>query len=332
MNILYDRCRRRISYLRVSVSDRCNLRCLYCAPDEGQFPLLAHADILRYEEIIQVIAALLPLGIDKVRLTGGEPLLRRDLDRLVAQIAALPGIRDVSVTTNGVLLAELAPRLQAAGLRRINISLDTLQPDKFAYITRRDYFFRVRAGIDAALEAGFDPVKINVVAIRGFNDDEILAFAALARKLKVHVRFIEYMPIGTSTSWQEGEMIPVAEIRERLEEHYGPLLPVAAGKPAGPAELFRFADGADGCIGFVGALSNHFCDQCNRVRITADGRLRPCLFSDLEYDLKGLLRRGGDPEAIRALFREAVMHKPTGHGISCNAVRKCARVMTTIGG
>ena len=328
---LRDRFGRRVRYLRVSVTDRCNLRCLYCVPNDEPLPMLDHHDILSYEEIIRVTEDLLPLGIDKIRLTGGEPLVRRNIDYLVSRLNNLVGIEDVSMTTNGVLLAEMAGRLKDAGLRRINVSLDTLRADKFAYITRRDFFQRVMAGIETALTLGFSPVKINVVAIRGFNDDEILDFAVLARRLQVQVRFIEYMPIGESTNWQADQLIPVAEIKKRIEEEYGALKPVRGQESTGPAELFGFQDGG-GYIGFVSALSNHFCAQCNRVRITADGRLRPCLFSDLEYDLKALLRRGGDSEAVRALFLEAVAHKPSGHGISCNAVRKCVRVMSTIGG
>ena len=330
MNALSDSIGRKISYLRISVTDRCNLRCRYCTPEE-QFPLLKHRDILDYEEILMVIRALVPVGIDKVRLTGGEPLVRKNLDQLVGWINDIEGIRDISLTTNGVLLAEKGKLLRDAGLSRINISLDTLKPDKFFYITRRDNFSQVMSGIETALALGFSPVKINVVAMRGFNDDEIIDFAALAERLPVHVRFIEYMPIGSDSSWQADQFIATHEVRRRIEEHYGPLTPLPVDDFAGPAKVF-FLPGGQGRIGFIGALSDHFCDRCNRVRITADGRLRPCLLADIEFDLKGLLRQDADEKAIRALFFEALDKKPKSHGMSCNVVKKCVRVMSSIGG
>ena len=330
MNVLSDNIGRKVSYLRISVTDRCNLRCRYCVPEE-QFPLLNHQDILGYEEILTVIRALAPIGIDKVRLTGGEPLVRKNLDQLIGWINDINGIRDISLTTNGVLLAEKGRLFRDAGLSRINISLDTLKPDKFFYITRRNYFSQVMNGIETALSLGFYPVKINVVAIRGFNDDEIIDFAALAERLPVHVRFIEYMPIGSDTGWQVDQFIPVSEIRRQIEEVYGLLSPVPADDFAGPAKVF-FLAGGQGRIGFIGALSDHFCDRCNRVRITADGRLRPCLLADIEFDLKSRLRHGADAEEIRALFFEAMARKPKSHGMSCNTVKKCVRVMSSIGG
>ncbi len=330
MNVLNDSIGRKVSYLRISVTDRCNLRCRYCTPEE-QFPFLNHPDVLRYEEILTVIRALVPIGIDKVRLTGGEPLVRKNLDQLIGWINEIDGIRDISLTTNGVLLSEKGRLLRDAGLSRINISLDTLKPDKFSYITRRNYFPQVMSGIETAMSLGFSPVKINVVAMRGFNDDEIIDFAALAKRLPVHVRFIEYMPIGSDTGWQADQFIPVHEIRRQIEEVYGPLSPVPTDDFAGPAKVF-FLAGGQGRIGFIGALSNHFCDRCNRVRITADGRLRPCLLADIEFDLKNRLRHGADADAIRALFFEALAEKPKSHGMSCNAVKKCVRVMSSIGG
>ncbi len=330
MNVLNDGVGRRVSYLRISVTDRCNLRCRYCTP-EDQFPLLDHQDILTYEEILTVVRALVPVGIDKVRLTGGEPLVRKGIEQLVAWINDINGIHDISLTTNGVLLAEKGKDLRDAGLSRINISLDTLKKEKFSYITRRDYFPRVMQGVETALSLGFSPVKINVVAMRGFNDDEIIDFAALAEKLPIHVRFIEYMPIGSGTGWQAGQFISTEEIRRQIEDHYGLLQPVPTDNCAGPAEVYSLSGGA-GRIGFIGALSNHFCDRCNRVRITADGRLRPCLLADIEFDLKTHLRHGADAEAIRALFFQALAKKPKSHGMSCNSVKKCVRLMSSIGG
>lgn len=330
MNVLNDSIGRKVSYLRISVIDRCNLRCRYCTPEE-QFPFLNHQDILRYEEILRIIRALVPVGVDKVRLTGGEPLVRKNLDQLVGWINDIKGIRDISLTTNGVLLTEKGRLLRDAGLTRINISLDTLKQEKFSYITRRDYFPQVMNGIETALSLGFSPVKINVVAMRGFNDDEIIDFVALAEKLPVHVRFIEYMPIGSDSGWQPDQFMSTDEVRRQIEEHYGPLMPVPAGDFAGPAKVF-FLTGGQGRIGFISALSHHFCDRCNRVRITADGRLRPCLLADIEYDIKGQLRSGADDAAIRALFSEALAEKPKSHGMTCNTVKKCARFMSSIGG
>ena len=330
MNVLNDGVGRRVSYLRISVTDRCNLRCRYCTP-EDQFPLLDHQDILTYEEILTVVRALVPVGIDKVRLTGGEPLVRKGIEQLVAWINDINGIHDISLTTNGMLLAEKGKDLRDAGLSRINISLDTLKKEKFSYITRRDYFSRVMQGVETALSLGFSPVKINVVAMRGFNDDEIIDFAALAEKLPIHVRFIEYMPIGSGTGWQAGQFISTEEIRRRIEDHYGLLQPIPTDNCAGPAEVYSLPGGS-GRIGFIGALSNHFCDRCNRVRITADGRLRPCLLADIEFDLKTHLRHGADAEAIRALFFQALAKKPKSHGMSCNSVKKCVRLMSSIGG
>jgi len=330
MNVLNDSVGRKVSYLRISVIDRCNLRCRYCTP-EDQFPLLNHQDVLRYEEILTVVKALVPIGVDKVRLTGGEPLVRKNLDQLVAWLSEVNGIRDISLTTNGVLQAEKGKLLRDAGLSRVNISLDTLKKDKFSYITRRDYFSRVIAGMETALSLGFSPVKVNVVAMRGFNDDEIIDFVALAEKFPVHVRFIEYMPIGSGTSWEVGQFISIDDIRQQVEKHYGPLQPVPIGPCSGPAELYSFS-GGQGRIGFIGALSHHFCDRCNRIRITADGRLRPCLLADTEFDLKDHLRCGADAEAIRALFFQALAAKPKSHGMSCNSAKKCVRVMSSIGG
>ncbi len=330
MNVLNDSIGRRVSYLRVSVIDRCNLRCRYCTPEE-QFPLLNHQDILRYEEILTVVKALVPVGVDKVRLTGGEPLVRKNLDQLVAWLGEINGIRDISLTTNGVLLAEKGQMLRDAGLSRINVSLDTLNKDKFSYITRRDCFSRVMSGLETALSLGFSPLKINVVAMRGFNDDEIIDFAALVEKFPVHVRFIEYMPIGSGTGWQVGQFISIDEIRQQIETHYGPLQPVPVDNCAGPAELYSLS-GGQGRIGFIGALSHHFCDRCNRIRITADGRLRPCLLADTEFDLKAHLRHGADAESIRALFFQALAAKPKTHGMNCNSAKKCVRVMSSIGG
>ena len=325
---LQDGHNRRVSYVRISVTDRCNLRCSYCSTPS--FYANHREQILSYEEIVRLVQVLVTLGVDKVRLTGGEPLVRRHIDTLVARLKAIDGINDISLTTNGVLLEKLAGPLRDAGLRRINISLDTLDQKKFKEITGRDYFTRVRAGIGAALAVGFDPVKVNMVVMRGVNDDELLNFAALTLKYPLHVRFIEYMPIGISSTWSGDKVVTGAQMLEQISADLGKLEPVVA-ESGGPARLYRLS-GAPGRIGVITAMSSHFCATCNRIRVTADGRLRPCLLSDNEYDLKKVLRDGGDSLALAELVRQAVAGKSAEHDMACNAERKCTRLMSTIGG
>ncbi len=325
---LQDGHNRSVSYVRISVTDRCNLRCNYCtAPTFFQHN---RTQILSYEEILRLVKVLVGLGVDKVRLTGGEPLVRRHLDSLIARLNDIDGINDISLTTNGVLLEKLAVPLWAAGLRRVNISLDTLNRQRFEQVTGRDYFKRVRAGIEAALAIGFTPVKLNVVVMRGVNDDEILDFAALTTKYPLHIRFIEYMPIGSSSIWNPADMVSGAQIIKAISSEIAGLEPVVA-EFGGPARLYRLP-GAPGRIGVITAMSSHFCDSCNRIRVTADGRLRACLLSDNEFDLKEALRADADPSRIAEVVRLAVAAKSAEHGLSCNATRKCARVMSTIGG
>ncbi len=325
---LQDGHNRRVSYVRISVTDRCNLRCSYCSTPV--FSPNHRAQILSYEEIVRLVEVLSTLGVDKVRLTGGEPLVRRHIDSLIARIKGLAGINDISLTTNGVLLEKLADPLWAAGLRRINISLDTLNRKRFKEITRRDYFDRVRAGIEVALAVGFAPVKVNVVVMRGVNDDELLDFAALTLKYPLHVRFIEYMPIGVSSTWTGDKVVTGAQIIEQISVEMGELESVVT-ESSGPARLYRLP-GAPGRIGVITAMSNHFCATCNRIRVTADGRLRPCLLSDNEFDLKKVLRAGGDFSEIAKIVQQAVASKSAEHDMVCNAERKCARLMSTIGG
>ncbi|MEM5774028.1 MAG: GTP 3',8-cyclase MoaA, partial [Anaerolineaceae bacterium] len=276
-----------ISYLRVSVTDRCNLRCVYCMPEVG-VEKHAHSGILRYEEITELVRVFAGLGVKAVRITGGEPLVRPELYKLVEMINGVDGIEDISITTNAVLLAAQAEKLAAAGLRRINVSLDTLQGDKFHKITRFGSIDDVWRGIEAAEKLGLTPVKLNVVAVRGMNDDEFVALARLTLTHPWSVRFIELMPIGNQVHWGEGfpepqqAFISAAEIRSQLEP-YG-LQPVEQKTGFGPAREFRL-DGAQGTVGFITALSDHFCASCNRLRLTADGNLRPCLFSDVEIPL-----------------------------------------------
>jgi cyclic pyranopterin phosphate synthase len=320
---------RAINYLRVSVTDRCNLRCVYCMP-AGGIRKRPHGDILTHEEFARVIRAAAELGICKVRLTGGEPLARLGLADLVGMVSAIPGIDDLSLTTNGTLLARHAVQLAGAGLQRVNISLDTLRPERFARITRRDRLADVWAGVEAARAAGLEPIKFNVVVIRGINDDEVVDFARRTASEGWHVRFIELMPIGSNLSPVGGGPVPVTEIRARIEAEMGPLEPVHGPRGNGPARYHRLP-GAGGTLGFIGALSDHFCATCNRLRLTADGRLRPCLLSDEELDLRGPLRAGAGAGAIRDILAEAIQRKPACHHLD-EARSPRVRTMAEIGG
>ena len=310
--VLTDRYQRQLSYLRVSVTDRCNLRCVYCVPGTP-VPRLKHEDILRYEEILRVVRVGIGLGIDKVRVTGGEPLVRKGIVDFLGQLTALEGLRDVSLTTNGVALAEQAVRIRQAGIRRINVSLDTLDPATFRRITRRDRFDRVWAGIRAAQQAGFAPIKLNVVALGGINDHELTDLAALTFDCPFHVRFIEYMPIGQVDA-AHGRPIFREEILERIDR-LGPLTPIPQQPLDGPAERYRLT-GAQGEIGIIGAISHNFCRQCNRLRLTASGQLRTCLLSDDSLDLIGPLRNGCRDRDLEQIFIRAALRKPARHPLS----------------
>jgi GTP 3',8-cyclase len=325
---LVDRYNRHLNYLRISITDRCNLRCVYCVPAD-QIPRLPHTDILRYEEILRIVRIGVDLGISKIRITGGEPLVRKDVCEFLAAISRLPGLEEVTLTTNGVLLEENIGCIQDAGIRRINVSLDTLQKDKFADITGRNYFEKVWNGIAAARAAGIDPIKLNVVALRGTNDDEFLDFARLTRSQPYHIRFIEYMPIGKSRVGF-GPPILVPEIKARIAK-IGPLVPLEKNPADGPAERFKL-EGAVGEIGFISALSHHFCGSCNRLRLTASGQLRPCLLSDRQLDLKGPLRAGEPDEKLAEIFRQAVENKPSDHDLAVNEPSGVSCQMSSIGG
>jgi len=320
---------RAINYLRVSVTDRCNQRCVYCMPPGG-VDKLAHEHVLSYEEIVLVVRAAAEIGIRKVRLTGGEPLVRLGLAELVRMIAAIPGIDDLSMTTNATLLAGQARALADAGLNRVNISLDTLDPRRFAAMTRRGNIEDVWAGVEAARAAGLTPIKFNAVVIRGLNDDEVPALAEKTLTDGWHMRFIEWMPIGNTSGWAAGGAVPVAEIRAAIEQRFGPLQPAPGPKGNGPARYFRLP-GATGTIGFIGALSEHFCASCNRLRLTADGRLRPCLLAEQEIDLRPTLRAGGGLEAVRQLLAQAIQSKPMCHHLD-EAQAPQGRTMSQIGG
>jgi cyclic pyranopterin phosphate synthase len=314
--------------LRISVTDRCNLRCTYCMPEEVAF--LDKGELLSFEEITRFVRVAAPLGIDKIRLTGGEPLMRRDLPRLVQMICAVPGIKDVGLTTNGLLLAAQAADLYNSGLRRINVSLDTLDPGRFRAITRRDGMEKVVEGIMAAKRAGFNPIKINAVSIRGFTEREVVPLAQFAREHALEMRFIEYMPIGAD-HWERDKVYFAHEILDQLEEHVSPLVPAEDYDPRAPAMEFRYLD-SKGSVGIIASVSRPFCLSCNRVRLTAEGKLRNCLFALDEVDLKPLLRGGASDAQIAALVRSNVAAKWEGHEINTARFIKPLRTMHSIGG
>lgn len=327
-NVLTDSFGRVHNNLRVSVTDRCNLRCTYCMPEEVTF--LDRRELLSFEEIARVVVVAAGLGIDKVRLTGGEPLLRRGLTELVRLLVAVPGIKDVGLTTNGLLLAEQAEPLFAAGLRRLNVSLDTLDAGRFRTLTRRDGVERVVEGIHAAKAAGFDPIKVNAVSIRGSTEADVVPLARFARQHGLELRFIEYMPIGAEP-WERDRVYFAHEIMEQLETHIGALVPAEDYDPKAPAMEFRYVDGG-GRVGIIASVSRPFCRSCNRLRLTAEGRLRNCLFALDELDLKPLLRSSAAAEEIAEAIRRNVAAKWEGHEINTARFVKPLRTMHSIGG
>ena len=314
--------------LRISVTDRCNLRCTYCMPEEVVF--MDRGQLLSFEEITRFVQVAAPLGIDKVRLTGGEPLMRRELPKLVRMLAAVPGLKDIGLTTNGILLADEAQELFDAGLRRINISLDTLDPDRFRQLARRDGFEKVIEGIHAAKRAGFHPIKINAVSIRGITEHEVIPLSRFAREHGLELRFIEYMPIGAD-QWERDKVYFADEILAQLEREFGTLTIAADNDPRNPAQDWEYADGG-GRIGIIASISRPFCMSCNRIRLTADGKLRNCLFALTEVDVKELLRGGGTDEQIAEVIRKNVWSKWEGHEINTSRFIKPLRTMHAIGG
>ncbi|NLE07666.1 MAG: GTP 3',8-cyclase MoaA [Dehalococcoidales bacterium] len=310
-NGLFDTFNRQINYLRISVTDHCNLNCMYCSA--GSMLPLKHEDILSYEEIEKLVRAAAAMGINKVRLTGGEPLMRPHFPRLISMLSKIEGIDDIAVTTNGIILARMAEDLKNAGLTRVNISLDTLKAEKFKMITRHDKFTDVLAGIEAAHRFGLEPVKINVVALKGVNDDEFVDFARKTITEGWNVRYIEFMPIGTANGPVSG-LITTAEIREKVET-LGQLEPYRELKGNGPAKVFRFK-GASGTIGFITPVTEHFCATCNRLRVTSDGALRPCLLSEDELNVRDALRSGVGIEELKKLIQQAVNLKRKEHNLN----------------
>jgi cyclic pyranopterin phosphate synthase len=325
---LVDRYGRHHNDLRISVTDRCNLRCVYCMPEEG-LSFLPHDDLLSFDEIVRVARVARSLGVDALRLTGGEPLMRRDLPALIGRLSAL-GFADLAMTTNGTELARVAPRLAAAGLRRVNVSCDSLRPERFAAIRRRGDLGVVLQAMAVAEAAGLTPLKVNVVLLRGQNDDEILDFAAFARHTGRIVRFIEFMPLDAQGAWDRQQLVPGREVFERISAVW-PLVPLDDRAGPAPAERFRFADGI-GEIGLISSVTEPFCGTCNRLRLTADGSLRNCLFSDDEHPVRDILRHGGSDEDLALLLRTAVWAKYPGHGINEPGFLSPARSMSMIGG
>lgn len=327
--MLLDPYKRKINYLRISVTDRCNLRCCYCMPEEG-IALTPHGEVLTYEEILRIVRVFASEGISKVRLTGGEPLIRKGIADFISRLSQIEEIKDMSLTTNGILLKELAQDLKQAGLKRINISLDSLRKERFCQITRKDGFEHVWAGIEEAMKVGFSPIKINMVAIQGLNDEEIESFALLTLHFPLTVRYIEYMPSGNGEQWKESDILSIPQIKSRLE-NVGRLIPIPSDRWDGPARRFRI-DGAIGEIGLIGPVSSHFCSDCNRLRLTPDGKIRTCLFSDEEIDVKDLLRKGGSDRDLKERLLLALMAKPERHHINTHQFKKCQRNMSAIGG
>ncbi len=327
---MQDQFGRTIEYLRLSVTDRCNLRCLYCMPDEG-IESIGHQRILSYEEMTRVAAAAVRLGVRKIRVTGGEPLVRRGLVDFIRALAELPGSPEIALTTNGLLLAEYADPLKEAGLARVNVSLDTLSEERFSRLTRRGGLQQVLDGLDAAMQAGLTPIKINMVPIQGVNDDEIGDFARLTLQRHCDIRFVEFMPVRSDLGYSAEQRVNEADILEALQQ-VAPLLPVRHNHLDGPARMYRYA-GGKGQVGVITAVSRHFCGDCNRLRLTADGRLRPCLMSDDEINLLKVLRDGnpGDEELEKILLN-AARSKPSGHQLGSGAAPLRHRTMKDIGG
>jgi len=315
--------------LRISVTDRCNIRCFYCMPETVRF--LPRAEILTYEEIEHVVRVVAQMGVNKLRVTGGEPLVRAELPRLIQKLTAVPGIRDIALTTNGILLVDQAKALKDAGLSRLNISLDGLSEETFRKISRREGLDRVLDGIFAATRAGFEKIRLNAVAIRGITEAEVVPLGRFARQHRMEMRFIEFMPLDAENNWRTEQVLSGKEIRDILEAKFGPLIPLARDDPSQTAVDYQFADGS-GRIGFINPVTQPFCGNCNRLRITAEGKIRNCLFSTEEWDVRELLRGAGTDDQIAQTVRRAVHAKKSGHGIDTDDFIKPERAMYQIGG
>ncbi|MBT2763826.1 GTP 3',8-cyclase MoaA [Paenibacillus sp. ISL-20] len=320
-------------YIRISVTDRCNLRCVYCMPEEGM-EFQPHDQIMSYEEIAAIVRVLAPMGVSKVRLTGGEPLVRKDLESLVHMIASIEGIQDISLTTNGIMLPSKARLLKEAGLTRINISLDSLHEERYARITRGGRVHKVLEGIEAAYEAGLDPIKLNMVLMKGFNEDEIRDFIALTLDRPLHVRFIEYMPIGQASDVWRDSYLPLSRVSEVCQEAGWTIQEEQGPSGNGPSRNMKVV-GATGTFGLIHPVSDHFCDSCNRLRLTADGHIKACLYWSDEFNVRRVV---DDPSAVANLFRKALGDKPLNHEMALALEKKAqnhtptVRRMSQIGG
>jgi len=326
---LIDQYDRHLNYLRISITDRCNLQCMYCMPQEG-LPKLKHEEVLTYEEILRLARIAIKLGVRKIRLTGGDPFMRKGVFDFLPRLIALSGLEDVSITTNGICLRENLEKLRSFGIKRLNVSLDTLQRERYKNITGYDGFQAVWEGIELAVKLGFHPVKVNVVVIKGLNDDEIFDFARLSFQYPFHVRFIEYMAVGVTDSDMPLHHIPSSQIREQLKG-LGELIPIPKSAYGGPAERFKFR-GAPGEIGIISPVTNHFCHMCNRLRLTASGGLRPCLLFDREEDLRRPLRNGASDSDLAAIFLKAASKKPHEHDSISEQAAPFSGQMSSIGG
>ncbi len=315
--------------LRVSVTDRCNIRCFYCMPEVVRF--LPQREVLTFEEIFRVVRIASELGVTKIRLTGGEPLVRAELWKLVEMLVALPGITEVALTTNGILLAEQAVALKRAGLRRLNVSLDSIDPAVFQQITRRPGLEKVLAGIMAAKDAGFESIRLNAVSIKGLTESEIGPLAQFARQHELDLRFIEFMPLDADGAWERNQVLSGADVVKIIEAEVGALELAARSDLRQPAVDFQYVDGG-GKVGFINSVSEPFCQSCNRMRMTAEGKFRNCLFSTVEWDLRELLRSGADDRQIAERIRECVAAKKAGHGMDSNEFQRPQKSMYQIGG
>jgi cyclic pyranopterin phosphate synthase len=331
MGLLVDAFNRKITYIRVSVTDRCNLKCTYCVPSCGTTSSLPYPELMTFDEMLRIIRVAARHGLNKVRITGGEPLVRRGVVDFVANLSKIEGIRDIAMTTNGVLLRNYAKDLKKAGLKRLNISLDTFDPEKFAIITKGDCFEKVWEGILEAERVGFEPLKINTVVTRGANDHEVIDFAKMTLTRKVQCRFIEFMPVDDWDLWKK-QFVSKAEMIQNIEAALGKLHPLHEEQKDGPAVLYRL-EGAPGAVGFISAISEHFCDTCNRVRLSADGKVKHCLFSESYIDFLEAMRNGCSDEDIEQLFATVMETKPEGHKIDMhNESEKFLHSMINIGG
>ena len=317
--------------LRISVTDRCNIRCFYCMPD-SDVQFVPRDALLTYEQIVRTVRILTGVGLRDVRLTGGEPLLRKDLPNLVEQLAALPCLRGLALTTNGILMPQHAAALRRAGLRRVNISLDTLSEATFRQISRREGLSRVLSGIDAALQAGFDEVRLNALAIRGITEAEAIPLVQFARRRGLTIRFIEYMPLDADRRWHRDQVLSGDELLLRLQQHFGPLIPLDRPQPSQPASDYAFTDGGGGRVGLIRPVTAPFCGQCNRLRLTAEGALRNCLFSHREWALRPLLVAAADDAQILQTVRDCLAEKEAGHLIQQPGFQQPQRAMYRIGG